>query len=105
VSATDSGDGSRRWLAPRDGGRGRELRGRWSAIRWFSWRYGTAWHRSPRTHVLLTWHLFYIEEVLFGLITFKDDDDDRNVRLGCWPLHFSLTWSPWSRPSSSAGAS
>lgn len=88
-----------RWLAPQDGGRGRELRRRWSCIRWFSWRYGTAWHRFRHRFVTLTWHFGYRDEVLFGLVSFEDEDGDRYTHVGLWPWHLRITVAAWERPA------
>lgn len=96
---SDTSDYVKRRMAPQDGGRGIELRRRWSCIRWFSWRYGSAWWRTHRTHLSFSWHAFYVDEVLVGVATYKDEDGDRHVMLGLGPLlRLAVWWTPWARP-------
>lgn len=102
----DKGDqSSGRWLAPQDGGRGVEIRRRWSCIRWFSPIYGTAWRRGRHRWWSLTWHFGSRDEVLFGFVSFEDDDGDRNRHVGLWPWHLRIVTSYWPRPTANNGGS
>ena len=88
-----------RWCDPQDGGRGREVRGRWSVVRFFSWKYGTFYRRGRRWYTPLTWHVLSLRNLLLGVWVYRDDDEDWNVELGLGPLlHLHLTVTAWPRP-------
>lgn len=88
-----------RWLMPRDGGRGREVRGRWTVLRFFSWRYGSLVRRWRRWYTHLTWHVLSMRNLLLGVWAYRDDDDEWNVEVGLGPLlHLHLLVTDWPRP-------
>lgn len=91
-------DASMRWrerLVPQDGGRGRELRTTWTCVRWFAWDYGHASRRFRKRFVTLTWHLFGTDRIYkFD----ADDDVEKNLHMGVWPLHLAFFWTTWERP-------
>lgn len=88
-----------RWLMPRDGGRGREIRGRWTVLRFFSWRFGSFYRRWRRWYTHLTWHVLSMRNLLLGVWAYRDDDGDWNVEVGLGPLlHLHLLVADWPRP-------
>lgn len=82
-------------LAPRDAGRGREVRTRRSSVRWFSWRDGFAGRRGRRWWVHIRWSIGSRHHVLFGLSTYKDDDDERCIDIGFWPFRWDIGLVVW----------
>lgn len=85
-------------LAPTDGGRGRELRTKWTLVRWFSWRHGFAGHRGRKWWVHVRWSIGATDHVLLGVSTYEDEDGERCVDVGCWPFRWEWGVTAWSRP-------
>lgn len=85
-------------LAPHDGGRGWEIRTDRTSLRWFSWRHGFAGRRGRRWWVHMRWTVFPTRSFLWGLYVFRDDDDERCIDLGLWPLRWEIGVADWPYP-------
>ena len=90
-------------LAPRDGGRGREVRGRWWVLRWFDWRSGTAYRRGRRWWTHMRWTVFPKGTFLLGLYVYRDESDGEwCIDIGLWPLRWECGITDWPRPDTRA---
>lgn len=77
-------------MKPTDGGRGSEFRTRWGLLRLFSWRHGFAVYRFPRSSLHCRWAAFPLDAVLFGVEVYEDEDGERAVNVGCWPVRMEF---------------